>query len=239
MQEQPNPSFASMESRTLRRQGPVDSSSGLWSVHFVERPKHKYKPTRKFARRRFSEQFGPLSSYNKYSSNAGEILNDSTDKASYSVKDVANTDSQVLYLESNTQKGNTRSSNFVGISEDLKVEPYRAFTYTQLIALCKTKDKTIAKQSFALKSMKSDTLRGMGVKRPMPHDSTRGKVAVERNLNRFRVTLELNDTAAATNINIRNCMLQISWKPRQCRIVDFDIVNRVFIVATGTYVWHL
>ena len=54
------------------------------------------------------------------------------------------------------------STRYVEIDDeedDLHGDPYRAFTYNQLIDLCREKDAKLKKHEYTIKAMKSDVLR--------------------------------------------------------------------------------
>ena len=70
-----------------------------------------------------------------------------------------NLDSQVLFIDANRKKDVRIGKEVDDEDDDLYGDPYRAFTYNELISLCREKDAKLKKQEYTIKAMKSDVVR--------------------------------------------------------------------------------
>ncbi len=99
----------------------MEKQVGLWNSSMLDRPKRKSKRSK---RRRYHS-----SSYHKYKKE------ETPREVSAAGKNGAALDSQVLFIDANYKKDVRLGIEIDDEEDDLQGDPYRAFTYNQLIDL--------------------------------------------------------------------------------------------------------
>lgn len=195
---------------------------GFWNSSMMERPKRK---GRRNKGRRYKLQ--------SYQEDETPRETDSADNRG------GNLDSQVLFIDANRKKDVRIGTEVDDEDDDLHGDPYRAFTYNQLIALCREKDAKLKKQEYTIKAMKSDVVRKKMREKARLRGELRTKRLYKEDIQRFRVFIETDGTLSSIGLEFKSFMLKVAWRPRVVRILSFDILTRTYLVASEKHIWQL